>query len=44
MARPGITGPIASATSLQQLKEIGKAAELKLSPEAIELLTTASSY
>jgi aryl-alcohol dehydrogenase-like predicted oxidoreductase len=44
MARPGITGPIASATSLQQLEEIGKAAELKLSPEAIELLTTASSY
>jgi aryl-alcohol dehydrogenase-like predicted oxidoreductase len=44
MARPGITGPIASATSIQQLKEIGKAAELNLSPEAIELLTTASSY
>jgi len=44
MARPGITGPIASATSLQQLEELGKAAELKLSPEAIELLTTASSY
>ncbi|RWY54163.1 aldo/keto reductase [Mucilaginibacter gilvus] len=44
MARPGITGPIASATSIQQLKEIAKAAELNLSPEAIELLTTASSY
>lgn len=44
MARPGITGPIASATSVQQLEEIGKAAELKLSPESIELLTTASSY
>ncbi|MBD1367272.1 aldo/keto reductase [Mucilaginibacter sp. ZT4R22] len=44
MARPGITGPIASATSIQQLKEIGKAAELNLSPEATELLTTASSY
>jgi aryl-alcohol dehydrogenase-like predicted oxidoreductase len=44
MARPGITGPIASATSVQQLKEIAKAAELDLSPEAIEQLTTASSY
>ncbi|TFF34683.1 aldo/keto reductase [Mucilaginibacter psychrotolerans] len=44
MARPGITGPIASATSVQQLQEIGKAAELKLSAEAIELLTSASSY
>jgi aryl-alcohol dehydrogenase-like predicted oxidoreductase len=44
MARPGITGPIASATSIQQLKEIGKAAEMNLSPEAIALLTTASSY
>lgn len=44
MARPGITGPIASATTLQQLQEIGKAAELKLSAEAIEQLTTASSY
>lgn len=44
MARPGITGPIASATSVQQLEELGKAAELKLSPEAIELLTLASGY
>ncbi len=44
MARPGITGPIASATSIQQLKEIGQAAEMNLSPEAIALLTTASSY
>ncbi|OOQ61631.1 aldo/keto reductase [Mucilaginibacter pedocola] len=44
MARPGITGPIASATSVQQLNDIGKAADLNLSPEAIELLTTASSY
>jgi aryl-alcohol dehydrogenase-like predicted oxidoreductase len=44
MARPGITGPIASATSIEQLKEIGRAAELNLSPEAIALLTTASGY
>jgi aryl-alcohol dehydrogenase-like predicted oxidoreductase len=44
MARPGITAPIASATSTQQLNDLAKAAQLKLSGEAIELLTTASSY
>jgi aryl-alcohol dehydrogenase-like predicted oxidoreductase len=44
MARPGITAPIASATSIQQLHELAKAAELNLSGEAIESLTTASSY
>lgn len=44
MARPGITAPIASATSLLQLNDLAKAAQLKLSGEAIELLTTASSY
>lgn len=44
MARPGITAPIASATSVQQLKEIAKAAEIKLKPESIELLTAASNY
>ena len=44
MARPGITGPIASATSIHQLKELTKAAELKLSGESITLLTTASNY
>ncbi|AMR32776.1 alcohol dehydrogenase [Mucilaginibacter sp. PAMC 26640] len=44
MARPGITGPIASATSVHQLKETSKAAELQLSPQQIELLTTASNY
>ncbi|MFA6246074.1 MAG: aldo/keto reductase [Mucilaginibacter sp.] len=44
MARPGITAPIASATSIQQLNDLAKAAQLKLSGEAIELLTTASSY
>ncbi|RFZ84849.1 aldo/keto reductase [Mucilaginibacter terrenus] len=44
MARPGITGPIASATSVHQLKELGKAAELNLKPHEIEMLTTVSSY
>ncbi len=44
MARPGITAPIASATSTQQLNDLAKATQLTLSGEAIELLTTASSY
>ena len=44
MARPGITAPIASATSVHQLKELIKAAEIKLSGESITLLTTASNY
>ncbi|RYF47392.1 MAG: aldo/keto reductase, partial [Cytophagaceae bacterium] len=43
MARPGITAPIASATTVQQLKDLAKAAELNLNSEAIELLTTASN-
>lgn len=44
MARPGITAPIASATSIQQLNELTKAASLNLKSEAIELLTAASNY
>jgi aryl-alcohol dehydrogenase-like predicted oxidoreductase len=44
MARPGITAPIASATSIPQLNDLAKAAQLNLSSEAVELLTTASSY
>jgi aryl-alcohol dehydrogenase-like predicted oxidoreductase len=44
MARPGITAPIASATSVQQLNDLAKTTQLNLSGEAIELLTTASSY
>ncbi|RYU92286.1 aldo/keto reductase [Mucilaginibacter terrigena] len=44
MARPGITAPIASATSIPQLNDLTKAAQLNLSGEAIELLTSASSY
>jgi aryl-alcohol dehydrogenase-like predicted oxidoreductase len=33
MARPSVTAPIASATSLRQLSEILKSVDLKLSPE-----------
>ena len=44
IARPGITAPIASATSVEQLTEITKAVELNLSAESIELLDKASKY
>jgi aryl-alcohol dehydrogenase-like predicted oxidoreductase len=44
IARPGVTAPIASATSVKQLKELLNAATIRLSEEAIELLTMASEY
>ena len=44
IARPGITAPIASATSLTQLQELAKAVSLKLPNGVIETLTLASSY
>jgi len=44
IARPSITAPIVSATSLQQLSELAKAAELKLDDGDIQLLNQASSY
>jgi aryl-alcohol dehydrogenase-like predicted oxidoreductase len=44
IARPGITAPIASATSIEQLNEITKAVSLNLSAEAVELLNKASKY
>lgn len=44
IARPSITAPIASATSIDQLNDLIKATEIKLSDEDIELLTGASSY
>lgn len=43
MAHPGITAPIASATSVDQLHDIAKAVELRLDESAIEKLTTASA-
>jgi aryl-alcohol dehydrogenase-like predicted oxidoreductase len=42
IARPSVTAPIASATSLQQLQDIVKSAELKLSTQDIEELNAAS--
>lgn len=44
MARPGITAPIASATSVKQLLEITAAVDLELKADAIDLLTKASAY
>ena len=43
IARPSVTAPIASATSLEQLQEILKAVELKLDVQDIEALDTASA-
>ncbi|HEY7586911.1 MAG TPA: aldo/keto reductase [Candidatus Deferrimicrobiaceae bacterium] len=43
IARPGITAPIASATSLDQLSELMKSLELELDPSDIELLNRAGA-
>jgi aryl-alcohol dehydrogenase-like predicted oxidoreductase len=44
IARPSVTAPIVSATSISQLHELTKAATLQLNAEAIEALNTASAY
>jgi aryl-alcohol dehydrogenase-like predicted oxidoreductase len=44
MARPGITAPIASATSVKQLQELAQSVHLNLSQSVIEELTNASAY
>lgn len=44
MARPGITAPIASATSTNQLTELVTATGISLNASAIELLNKASAY
>lgn len=44
IARPGVTAPIASATSLDQLNDLVEAAKLKLDASAIERLNQASAY
>jgi len=43
IARPGITAPIASATSVAQLKELVTATELKLDSGSLEALNKASA-
>jgi aryl-alcohol dehydrogenase-like predicted oxidoreductase len=42
MARPGVTAPIASATSLEQLDSLVRATQLALTPADMDALTTAS--
>jgi len=42
--RPGITAPIASATSPEQIRELLGCVELKLSPESIAQLDAASAW
>lgn len=44
MARPSITAPIASATSVQQLNDLARATQLELDHGSIELLNKASAY
>ncbi|WP_317169541.1 aldo/keto reductase [Mucilaginibacter humi] len=44
IAGPGITAPIASATSVKQLHDTTQAVHLNLSEKAIALLDEASSY
>ncbi|MDB5158180.1 MAG: aldo/keto reductase [Mucilaginibacter sp.] len=44
IARPGITAPIASATSVSQLHDTTQAVQLSLDTEAIALLNEASQY
>jgi aryl-alcohol dehydrogenase-like predicted oxidoreductase len=43
MARPGLTAPIASATSVEQLKDIVAATRLSLDESSIEELDRASA-
>lgn len=44
IARPSVTAPIASVTSIEQLKDLEHAANLKLSAEDIQLLDQASDW
>ncbi|MFO1089144.1 MAG: aldo/keto reductase [Hyphomicrobiales bacterium] len=43
MAQPGVTAPIVSATSVEQVRDIVKAAEVPLSKEGVARLATASA-
>ena len=43
IARPSVTAPIASATSLEQLQDLVKATELRLDSQDMAALDTASS-
>jgi aryl-alcohol dehydrogenase-like predicted oxidoreductase len=43
MASPGVTAPIASATSTEQLKDLVKATEIQLDSESMTILNAASA-
>jgi aryl-alcohol dehydrogenase-like predicted oxidoreductase len=43
MAQPAVTSPIASATSLEQLRDLVKAAQIRLDVESLAALTAASA-
>jgi aryl-alcohol dehydrogenase-like predicted oxidoreductase len=42
-AQPGITAPIASATSVEQFNDLAAALTLELTPEQVEMLDQASA-
>ncbi|MDE2604761.1 MAG: aldo/keto reductase [Burkholderiales bacterium] len=44
LAQPGVTSPIASATSLAQLQDLVRAAQLKLPAETLQRLDAASAW
>jgi aryl-alcohol dehydrogenase-like predicted oxidoreductase len=44
LARPSITAPVASATSVEQLRDLIRATKLTLDPGSISLLDTASAW
>jgi aryl-alcohol dehydrogenase-like predicted oxidoreductase len=44
MARPGVTAPIASATTLAQMESLIRSVQLKLTPEDMAQLDNASAY
>jgi aryl-alcohol dehydrogenase-like predicted oxidoreductase len=44
MARPSITAPIASATSVEQMNDLVAATQLELDSSSIDLLNQASAY
>ncbi len=43
VARPGITAPIASATSLEQIKDLAEGVRMDLAPATVEKLNSASA-
>jgi len=43
LARPGVTAPIASATSVEQVESLVRATTLKLTPADMEALDKASA-